>query len=366
MDDNKIRDDVIADGDEGNAIVELDNGLKKYKAVCFKLGVFMCIYFVCRIVAGVVGFFVSQIGGLSDSQPLMYAVITIIQIVFIYGIPTLTAMMLFKSFDYYYSDKSRLKKLYEKPRRFANKLGTFPAMYGLGQGVNLLTILVFYIIRRVFRNLEAGIELERFFEPMVFEPPQDLLSAFIMVFLFVVVAAVVEEFLVRGIIYDALKPYGHGVAIIISSILFGLMHGSIHMLFYTTVLGFALGYIRYATNSLLVVTILHALINAVAAGLLFLFALDNMTGGTNALILSLSNVYIIAMLALVVLGIVAIIKRIPTIKKYKIENNWTQISAKRKMAIFFLSIPVMIMLVLAIEEHAGNPLLGLVMNRIIN
>jgi membrane protease YdiL (CAAX protease family) len=134
------------------------------------------------------------------------------------------------------------------------------------------------------------------------------------------------------------------------------------MLFYTTALGFALGYIRYATDSLLVVTILHAMFNAVAAGFLFLTSLDNITGGINPLIISLNNVYLIGMLALVVLGIIAIIKRIPKIRKYKIENNWTRLGAKRKIATFVISVPVLIMLILTIHEHAGSPLLRALMN----
>jgi membrane protease YdiL (CAAX protease family) len=339
-----------------------NNKLHKYKEVCFKLGILMTIYFVSRIVSGLVAFQVSQIEGLSGSPTLLFAIIIFIQIFFIFGIPTLSAMILFNSFEYYFGETSRIKKLYEKPRRLANKLGTFPALCGLGYGVNFLTMLMFLLIRRIFRNLEAGIELERFFERVEIEPPQDLVSALLMVFLLVVVAAVIEEFLVRGIMYDALKPYGHGVAIIISSVLFGLMHGSIHMLFYTTAAGFAFGYIRYATNSLLVVTILHALFNAVAAGLLMLLALGNITDGENALILSLTNIYLIAMLALVVLGLVAIIKRIPTIRKYKIENNWSQLSPAKKIATFLVSVPVIIMLILAIEEHAGNPLMRLLFN----
>jgi hypothetical protein len=60
------------------------------------------------------------------------------------------------------------------------------------------------------------------------------------------------------------------------------------------------------------------------------------------------------MLALIVLGIIAIIKKIPVIKRYKITNDWLDVSPKRKMAMFFLSIPVIIMLILAIDEHANS------------
>ena len=340
--------------------------IRGYKAVCAKLGFVMCSYFICRILAGVIILALSQIKVLTGNTAVLYSIQSLILILMVYGVPTLFAMFLFKSFDLYSKSGGRLRKLYEKPKRLAKALGNFPAMYGLGFGVNLLTILVFYLIRRISQQLDASVELQRFFEPITFEPPKDLVSAFIMVFLFVVVAAVVEEFFVRGIMYDALKPYGAGTAIIISSILFGLMHGSIHMLFYTTILGFALGYIRYATDSLLVVTVLHAMINSVAAGLLFILSLSEIADGNNALINSLSEVYIIFMFALIVLGIVAIIKKIPVIKRYKITNDWDEVSPKKKMAMFFISVPVILMLIFAIDEHAGNMLLNIIMGGFIN
>ena len=335
-----------------------DEKLKSYKTVCTKLGIVMIVYFVCRILAHFFVYAVSNIDGLASSSTLLYFVQTSIMVLLVYIVPTVVAFIIFKSAEYYFGENKLLRRLYEKPKRLAKALGTFPALYGLGYGVNLLTILAFFLIRVISRNLDVGVEIQQFFEPLTFEPPKDLISAFILVFLMVVVAAVVEEFLVRGIMYDALKPYGAGVAIIISSVIFGLMHGSLQMFFYTTVLGFALGYIRYATDSLLVVTILHAMINAVAAGLMFFLSLIEITDGENVLIISLSHVYMVAMLALVVLGIVAIIKRIPVIRRYKITNEWTEISPKKKIAIFVASVPVIIMLILAIDEHVGNLLIG--------
>lgn len=342
-----------------------ENKTKSYKTVCAKLGLVMCVYFICRIIAGLLLSLTFRLEILSENTTLLYMINSLILILMIYGIPTLFAMIIFNSFNYYSKASGRLRKLYEKPKRLAKALGTFPAMYGLGYGVNLLTILAFFLIRRVSYRLEGSLELQRFFEPITFEPPQDLISAFILVFIMVVVAAVVEEFLVRGIMYDALKPYGAGMAIIISSVLFGLMHGSIHMLLYTTVVGFALGYIRYATNSLLVVTILHAIINAVAAGYLFILALIEITDGTNALFNALSDIYLVVMLALIVLGIVAIIKKIPVIKRYKIANDWADVSPKKKIGLFCISVPVIVMLVLAIDEHAENFMLRHLLNIVI-
>jgi len=192
------------------------------------------------------------------------------------------------------------------------------------------------------------------------EPTTNIVSIIAMVFLLVVIAPVFEEIWVRGIMYDALKPYGTGMAIIISSILFGFMHGSLYMLFYTTALGFALGYIRYATDSLYTVTVLHAMVNAVAAGILVFTSLEQITGGENRVINTFFWVYIIAVLVLIVVGVVVFLSKIRAIRKYKIENSWTDAGPWKKTVLFFVSVPVIIMMVLAFNEISQGFLIRLV------
>ncbi|MCL2366279.1 MAG: CPBP family intramembrane metalloprotease [Oscillospiraceae bacterium] len=328
-----------------------------YKIVCIKLGLVMLAYFICRIIGAVIS---SVIWGMADniSQTAAYIIIMSLTVVLVYIIPMLFTAFIFRSFSYYNMGSETFRTLYKRDKRLASALGTFPAMYGLGYGVALLTLLASFLLSRVTGGETFISDLLR---PAVVEPATGLGSAIMMVFMLVVIAPVFEEVWVRGIMYDALKPFGHGIAIIISSILFGLMHGSLYMLFYTTILGFALGYIRYATNSLLIVTILHAIFNAVAAGLLFLMALTDITLGENRLINTVSNIYVLAVLVLIVVGLVAFIVRIPIIRKYKIENTWTEISAGKKIALFFFSVPVIIMLVFAFNELTGHWLLGLLL-----
>ncbi|MDR2532874.1 MAG: CPBP family intramembrane metalloprotease [Oscillospiraceae bacterium] len=322
-----------------------------YKTVCAKLGFIMCVYYICRITAG---FTVGLIHGLFDeiSETAFYISQGIILVMLIYMVPLLVAAILFKSFDYY-SDK--IVALYKKPGRLAKKLGTFPAVYGLGYGTALLTMLLTWLLSR-FTERMAGVE--EFFQPTALEPSNNIVNIIMMVFMLVVIAPVFEEFLCRGIMYDALKPYGTGVAIIISSVLFGLMHGTLYMLFYTTAIGFALGYIRYATNSLFIVTVLHAIINAVAAGLLVMTSLTEITMWENKLINTFSNIYQFAALMLIIIGIIAFFMKIPVIRRYKIENAWNEINGIKKIGLFFISVPVLIMLVFAFDEHANNMMLA--------
>ena len=329
-----------------------DPKLRGYKVVCAKLGLSMCVYFTCRLLSGRTAKLLEAVSGQIDPA-LLYLIHSLIVVILVYVVPLLVTMFIFKSNIAY---KGNYRELYKKPRRLARALGTFPGMFGLGYGIALLTLLAAFLISRF---TDGQTMIEDLLRPTAIEPTTDMLSILTLVILLVVIAPVFEEFWVRGIMYDALKPYGTGMAILISSILFGLMHGSLYMLFYTTAFGFALGYIRYATGSLFTVTILHAIVNSISAMTLFLSALVQITDEENRIINTVNVVYLVAVLILIIVGVVVFISKIPAIRKYKIENSWTEIGPWKKTAWFFVSVPVIIMLVLAFNEITKNWLLDL-------
>jgi len=340
---------------ERTECVESTNGTSKlhgYKIVCSKLGFSMIVYFLCRLLAGWLSV---QLHRFTDTLgETAYSILSSAMIVtLVYIIPVVVTALIFKSFTGY---KGKYKKLYQRPKRLARALGTFPASFGLGHGIALLTLLVSYLISR-FSGGQTYIE--DLLRPTVVEPTTNIVSMLGLIFMLVVIAPVFEEFWVRGIMYDALKPYGTGMAIIISSLLFGLMHGSLYMLFYTTAYGFALGYIRYATGSLFTVTILHAIVNSVAAITLLLSTLMEITNEGNRALNTVNTIYLLTVLVMIIVGIVVFLLKIPKIRKYKIENNWTAIGPWKKVAVFFVSIPVIFMMVLAFNEISGGLLIGL-------
>lgn len=79
-----------------------------------------------------------------------------------------------------------------------------------------------------------------------------------------IVPAVCEEFLFRGAIASSLMPYGKGIAIVGSSLVFALMHQNPYQLFYTFLGGLFFGYLYVKTGSILCSTILHFCNNAVS------------------------------------------------------------------------------------------------------
>jgi len=345
----------IAEQENGNNELNTDNDnkLRNYKIVCAKLGLSMCIYFICRLLTGLTAAFLGSLTETIGEIPVSLFV-SILVILMAYVIPLYLTALIFKSFSLY---KGKYRELYKKPKKLARALGTFPAVYGLGQGTALLTLLVMFLI---LRNLSGQSYIEELLRPSVIETPTNIVSLIGMIFMLVVIAPVFEEFWVRGIMYDALKPYGTGMAILISALLFGLMHGSLYMLFYTTAFGLALGYVRYATGSLFTVTILHAIVNSIGAGALLLSSLLLMTNEENKLVNTVYIIYLLAMLIMIITGVIVFLSKIPAMRKYRIENMWPEISPWKKTALFFASVPVIIMIVLAFNELSGYWLLNLI------
>ena len=79
-----------------------------------------------------------------------------------------------------------------------------------------------------------------------------------------VIPAIVEEILFRGVILINLMPYGRGVAILGSAILFGLMHGNILQFLYTTMMGVVLGFIYVRTKSIWCGILIHFVNNGIS------------------------------------------------------------------------------------------------------
>lgn len=72
-----------------------------------------------------------------------------------------------------------------------------------------------------------------------------------------VVPALVEEFAVRGVIMQPLRKYGDRFAILMSSLIFALMHGNMVQIPFAFVAGIALGYFAMSTGSIWTSVAIH-------------------------------------------------------------------------------------------------------------
>lgn len=76
-----------------------------------------------------------------------------------------------------------------------------------------------------------------------------------------VIPGFVEELLFRGVVLGNLLPYGKAPAVLISAVLFGLMHQNPAQMFYATMAGIALGLVFVRTRSIWGGVLIHFLNN---------------------------------------------------------------------------------------------------------
>ncbi|MBE6530767.1 MAG: CPBP family intramembrane metalloprotease [Ruminococcaceae bacterium] len=130
-----------------------------------------------------------------------------------------------------------------------------PGAIGINFGVSYLNSL----LMSAFGLTDAYSDMVAMSE-QPYEPYQILL----LFLLIALVPAICEEFFFRGTILANLLPFGQGIAIIGSAVLFGLMHQNPYQLLYTTVAGLMMGYAYVKTRSIWYPTVIHLCNNSLA------------------------------------------------------------------------------------------------------
>ncbi len=131
--------------------------------------------------------------------------------------------------------------------------------------------------------------------------PENPTNPFGVVLAFVATAvtpALVEEFAMRGVVLGVLRKYGDGFAIIISSVVFGLMHGNFAQIPFAFILGVFFGYAVVKTGSVWTAVIIHFLNN------LFSITIDYLTGDASSP--TQSTIILAYLLILMLLGVVGL------------------------------------------------------------
>jgi membrane protease YdiL (CAAX protease family) len=85
-----------------------------------------------------------------------------------------------------------------------------------------------------------------------------------------VVPAVVEEFLFRGLILRGYERFGSKIAIVMTGILFGMLHLQLMSIPSIILIGIIISYVVYRTNSIIAGMIYHFIHNSIAVGLLYI------------------------------------------------------------------------------------------------
>ena len=330
---------------ETEEIIEQPKDLMpSYKKDCLRLGFYLTLTLVIREVASglsplLVPLFESMSSTAAFAFSLVYSALCV-QI-----IPSVLAVVMLR-----YSPKN-LCGGFHAPKQSKKALANFPAMYGLGMTVNLITLFVMTLISR---TTDIGDSMNS----TGIEPP-NFASSLVLFILLAVIAPVFEEFIFRGAVMELLKPYGSGLAVFVSAFCFGIFHGNFQQFFYAFALGICLGYIAYATGSLFCSTLLHAMFNSVS-GVIMIFlsteavqikSLDPEAELTDSqqLVVTFYAIFMIIVLLTALIGFIAMIGKLRKIKKYRLPKVWGEVGNGKKLGIMLMSISVIAAVLMMID-----------------
>lgn len=79
-----------------------------------------------------------------------------------------------------------------------------------------------------------------------------------------VLPALLEEMVFRGYVLQALRPQGDGIAIVLSSLLFALLHGNLLQIPFAFILGLVMAYLVLQTGNIWLSVILHFITNGLS------------------------------------------------------------------------------------------------------
>lgn len=104
----------------------------------------------------------------------------------------------------------------------------------------------------------TGIQVENELEQMTVVTPFGINLLFVGI-----LAPVFEELFYRKAVIDRLRRYGDLPAVLISGVIFGLIHGNLSQIFYTVAVGILLSFIYVRTGSVLYTISIHAAFNMI-------------------------------------------------------------------------------------------------------
>lgn len=168
-------------------------------------------------------------------------------------------------------------------------------------------------------------------------------SLAINLFTLAVLPALLEEMIYRGCILRTLRPYGNWFAVIISSMLFSLMHGNLRQIPFAFIVGLVLGLLYVVTDNIWMPIAVHFTNNAISVLMeYFGFSLTEESVGV---------FYALVIYGLVFVGIVAAVVLLSVQRRnLTLPKTNTSLSASKRTVtllltpLFFLSLVIYLLL----------------------
>lgn len=153
-----------------------------------------------------------------------------------------------------------LKKNYVSPLVPAKKNSTSINLAWIGFGLGACYVAQFAVVFVIQIFKQMGYELT---QPET-NDPNTILACLIQFMAIAIIPPIFEEFSLRCCAMGALRKYGKGFAVFISSIVFGLMHMNVIQFVFAFLVGMVLGFITIKTDNIIPAIIVHALNNGIS------------------------------------------------------------------------------------------------------
>ncbi len=267
----------------------------------------LAIGYVFTIIATIViGFMVGASGGEMDMLQMQLSALQILSSpTFLFAL-TFVSAVLGNSFGIFYGlakNKIKLKSLFTKS---VVGFGPMVVLCIMALGVNTLASYIVALLDYLLAPVGLSVPQEDIFTGVT--DPVAIVFMFLTV---VVVASITEEVLFRGVILKSLSKYSTAFAAVVSSLLFGLIHGNIPQFVFAFMVGMIMSYITIKTGSIIPAIVIHAFNNFFALSSQVLVSYDIAPDIVNA-------VYTIVSLACLAFTIVVIIVKA---KKIRFNSN---------------------------------------------
>lgn len=304
---------------------------KKIKSHSTRVGLCVLFFLHAPLLAGLIMGATGTYDAYSESLSLQYCIEMILMVFFLF----VPFFLLYVTTDK--KDKGRIAASLEKPKS--------PLLFILSVPMGLMLCFAGDYVSSIVSSLfaEIGITLTSVPE---YEIPTKGVPLFLFAFSTIVPPAVIEEFALRSVAMQPLRKYGDRFAIVMTALVFGLMHRNAVQGIFAFIAGLVFGYIAVATNSVWPAVIVHAVNNSFSV----LISVLNETMGD-----AVNQVYSLIVSVVMVAGIFATALFFFFAKRNKLKNPLPSLPVKEKVKSFLLNIPMIIsMIIMAVYTIFGD------------
>lgn len=300
------------------------NSKKKIKSHSTRVGLCVLFFLHAPLFSGFLLGITGKYDAYSENLSLQYCIEMVLMVFFLF----LPFFLLYITTDK--KDKGRIAASLEKPKT--------PLLFILSIPMGLMLCFAGDYASGVISSLfeEIGITLTSVPE---YEIPTSGVPLFLFAFSTIVPPAIIEEFALRSVAMQPLRKYGDKFAIVMTALVFGLMHRNAVQGIFAFIAGLVFGYIAVAANSVWPAIIVHALNNGFSV-------LLNVLSETNEE--ALNKIYALIVSIVMVTGIFSTALFFFFAKRNRLRNPSPSLPVKEKTKSFLLNIPMIISMIIMV------------------